>query len=219
MPSWPSNWAASLPQRWAGSNPVKLYFTRHGESEANRLRIISNRDLPHPLTETGRRQAAELAGRLGGRPLTRIFASPILRARQTGEILSAALSVTLELVEALREPDTGIWEGRGDAEAWSAIDGWADTWLSGRDLDRGPQGGETYTAVRKRVSAFIADLMNKYGQSADEFVLVSHGAVMLYGLPGLVEGLDAQNMRQHALAYAGLLTVECRQGNLFLLQA
>jgi broad specificity phosphatase PhoE len=37
---------------------MKLYVTRHGESEANILHIISNRDLPHPLTKKGSLQAA-----------------------------------------------------------------------------------------------------------------------------------------------------------------
>jgi broad specificity phosphatase PhoE len=31
-----------------------LYFARHGESIANTGNIISNRDLAHPLTPTGR---------------------------------------------------------------------------------------------------------------------------------------------------------------------
>jgi broad specificity phosphatase PhoE len=30
--------------------PISLYFVRHGESLANTLHIISNRDLPHQLT-------------------------------------------------------------------------------------------------------------------------------------------------------------------------
>src|SRR5512140_3617462 len=99
---------------------MRLYFTRHGESEANRLKIISNRDLPHPLTETGRLQASTLAERLRTRPILRVYASPLLRARQTGEILSTALKVPLELVDGLREPDCGELEGRTDADARAA---------------------------------------------------------------------------------------------------
>jgi len=33
---------------------MKLYFARHGESEANTLGVISNRGLKHGLTDTGR---------------------------------------------------------------------------------------------------------------------------------------------------------------------
>ena len=40
---------------------MRLYFVRHGQSEANVLRVISNRDLPHHLTDMGRQQAEALA--------------------------------------------------------------------------------------------------------------------------------------------------------------
>ena len=195
---------------------MKLYFTRHGESEANRLRIISDRDLPHPLTETGRQQAAELAEKLRGKPLTCIYASPILRARQSGDILSAALNVPLVLEDALREPDCGLLEGRGDAEAWAEHKLWFEAWLAGRDLDIGPQGGETCNIVRQRFAQFIEKLMEKYGESPAEFVLVTHGEAMLFGLPGLVENLDAHYLLEHGIGHAGLLTVSCESGKMIL---
>jgi len=191
---------------------VKLYFSRHGESEANRLRIISNRDLPHPLTEAGRLQAEALAERLRGKPLTRIYASPILRARQTGESLSAALTVPLELTDGLREPDCGVLEGRGDPQAWSEHKSWLDAWLDGQKRDQGPQGGETYNTVRGRFIRFVMDLAGKFGESPAEFILVTHGAVMLFGLPGMVEGLDARYLLEHGLDHAGLLVVEYKGG-------
>ncbi len=195
---------------------MRLYFARHGESEANRLRIISNRDLPHPLTEAGRRQVALLAEQLRGKPIARIHASPILRAHQTGGILAATLSVPLEVTEALREPDTGIWEGRGDEEAWTAVNGWVEAWLSGRDLDQGPEDGETYIGVRGRMGEFIQGLVREHGTSQDEFVLVTHGAAMLFSLPGLVEGVEAKAMREHGPGYAEFLCAEVRQGKLVL---
>src|SRR6476646_8171101 len=40
---------------------MKLYFVRHGESEANLLREISNRGTRHGLTAKGRAQATALA--------------------------------------------------------------------------------------------------------------------------------------------------------------
>jgi 2,3-bisphosphoglycerate-dependent phosphoglycerate mutase len=193
---------------------MKLYFTRHGESEANRLRIISNRDLPHGLTGTGRLQALELAEKLQARPITRIYASPLLRARQTGEILSTALSVPLEPAEALREPDCGVLEGHSDPQAWAEHKYWLDTWLVGRELDNGPQGGETCIAIRDRFTIFIKELVREYGQSPAEFVLVTHGEVLLLGLPGLVEGLDADHLLERNPEHGAFLTVECKEKRL-----
>jgi broad specificity phosphatase PhoE len=193
---------------------MRLYFTRHGESQANVFRIISNRDLPHPLTERGRLQGAALAEKLRGNLITCIYASPILRARQTGEILSTALGAPLECVQALREPDCGILEGRGDPEAWAEHGYWLETWLAGRMRDKGPQDGETYNTVRERFTSFIEKLIGDYGESSTEFVLVAHGELMLLGLPGLLAGLETQAFLPRGLGYTELLMADCVSGNL-----
>jgi hypothetical protein len=112
---------------------VKLYFARHGESEANVLRVISNRGATHGLTERGRRQSAELASNLKGAGVTRVYSSPLLRALQTAEIVSSALGVAYEVTDALREFDCGIAEGRADPEAWALHRRVMDDW---RELSR-----------------------------------------------------------------------------------
>ena len=91
---------------------MKFYFTCHGQSEANILKIISNRDLRHALTEKGQQQARALAGRLSGNAFERIISSPNLRARQTSEILSTCLDVPCVVDDGLREFDCGVAEGR-----------------------------------------------------------------------------------------------------------
>ena len=67
---------------------MRLYFIRHGESEANVLHEISNRGAKHGLTEKGRAQVAALAQKLGAIPFVKLYSSPLLRAIQTAEILS-----------------------------------------------------------------------------------------------------------------------------------
>ena len=67
---------------------LRLFFVRHGESEANLLRVFSNRELPHGLTEHGRQQIAHLAQRLRKQSITMIFCSPVLPAVQSAELLS-----------------------------------------------------------------------------------------------------------------------------------
>jgi broad specificity phosphatase PhoE len=133
---------------------MRLYFTRHVESEANTLRIISNRDLQHGLTKKGCLQAARLAEKLRGQSITCIYSSPVPRVRETAEILSATLGVPLECVDALREPDCGVLEGRGDEVAWEEHDFWKESWFQGRAQDEEPEGGETCEYVRKRLAEF-----------------------------------------------------------------
>jgi len=197
---------------------MKLYFTRHGESEANIRMIISNRDLPHPLTERGRLQAAALAEELRGRPINRIYASPIPRAKETAQILSDALKVPLELADALREPDCGILEGRSDQAAWAEHDSWKQNWVLGHDLDRRLEGGESYNDVRKRFVSFVGKLVRQYGKSEAEFLLVTHGAAMLIGLPAILSNADQQSIVEAGLGHTSLFTAEVQDGKLVWLR-
>jgi bisphosphoglycerate-dependent phosphoglycerate mutase len=80
---------------------LRFYFVRHGESEANSLHIVSNRDLPHGLTAKGREQADMLANQLASSGITKIFTSPLLRARQTAAILAHALGLEVVVSDAL----------------------------------------------------------------------------------------------------------------------
>ncbi|MBV8720135.1 MAG: histidine phosphatase family protein [Chloroflexi bacterium] len=108
-----------------------LYLVRHGESEANRLSIFSNRDLPHALADLGRAQVEELAGRLQDVAFTAIYASPILSARETAQILADRLHLPFELAPALAEFDMGILEGTFASEGWYRQKTLFESWRNG----------------------------------------------------------------------------------------
>lgn len=169
---------------------MKIIFTRHGESLANTLHIISNRDLPHPLTALGRTQAAALAEKLAGRPIQRIYTSPILRARETAEIVATRLNLPIEISAGLKEYDCGELEGRGDADAWAADGEFFRAWLAGKNLDQAPSGGETFFEIQQRLAGFVHGLVAAYGASEAEILCVSHGGTLLFGLPGLLTNLS-----------------------------
>lgn len=154
---------------------MHLYFTRHGESEANILREISNRGYRHGLTEKGRRQAVELAEKMGNLGVTFLYTSPLQRAVETAQILSQALGIPYEVTDALREFDCGIAEGRADAEAWAL---WKSDWVEW--FERGNlayriQGGESYLDIQARFVPFIERLVAEKGQSNESLVLIGHG--------------------------------------------
>ena len=73
---------SSAPVR-TGSSRRQRWLIRHGESAAN-AGAASDNPGDIPLTETGHRQARELAHRLP-RPLDLIVLSPVLRTRQTAQ--------------------------------------------------------------------------------------------------------------------------------------
>ena len=90
---------------------MRLYFTRHGESQANLLHEISNRGLRYGLSSKGREQAHALTQHLEGQGITKIYSSPLLRAIETSIILANSLKLDYEITDALREYECGILEG------------------------------------------------------------------------------------------------------------
>jgi probable phosphoglycerate mutase len=153
---------------------MRLCFVRHGESEANVLKVISNRGLIHPLTDLGREQAAQLARSLADVHFARIYASPLLRARQTAEIVSAALSVPVEFADALREPDCGIAEGRSDEAAWAERNRISAAWLIAHDYEACLEGGESFNEVRARFTPFLDRVLVEYAHTDDSILVITH---------------------------------------------
>jgi probable phosphoglycerate mutase len=88
-----------------------LYLVRHGETEWNRQRRIQGlTDIP--LNDTGREQARVTGMLLTRRPITRVVASPLGRARETAEIITAQLGLgDPELRDAFVERNYGAAEG------------------------------------------------------------------------------------------------------------
>ncbi len=77
---------------------MKLYFIRHASASD-----IAASDAARELTAQGReeaRVAGEALKKLGAKP-SRIYSSPLLRARQTAEMVSRPLEVPVEILDEL----------------------------------------------------------------------------------------------------------------------
>lgn len=79
---------------------MQFYILRHGKAERD---SPSGADEDRPLRKRGRRQAKRLAEHIADRgPAPNlVISSPILRARDTAEIIAAALDVPLEFADEL----------------------------------------------------------------------------------------------------------------------
>jgi broad specificity phosphatase PhoE len=94
---------------------VNWYFVRHGEIVANIRKIYAGQSHER-LTETGRRQAREMAEKLMPLGMDEIYCSPVARAVETAEIIGALLGKKPILAEAFRELALGPWEGKSETE-------------------------------------------------------------------------------------------------------
>ena len=194
---------------------MKIYFARHGESQANTQRILSTRGLKHPLTRTGRQQAALLARLLRDQSITYIYSSPILRALETSILVAQALGVDYEVTDALRENDVGVLEDRADEEAWQSWRIVFDDWILHRRRETVIEGGETYDQVRNRFDLFIDSLVQKYAQADANLLCVGHGALYWTALPHVLKNVDTEFITRHqGFDYATLVVAELRAAGL-----
>lgn len=193
---------------------MRIYFTRHGESQANLLREISNRGLRHGLTRKGREQAVALAERLQNFPITHIYASPMLRAIETGFILADRLGLDYEVADALREYDCGIAEGRSDAEAWRLYRTVSHAWeVDGRWEER-IEGGESFREIRDRFVPFVEGLVSRYAGAEAGIVCVSHGGLYRALLPLVLQNVDRERLARLGIDYTTCIVAEPRPAGL-----
>lgn len=192
---------------------MHIYFVRHGESEANVLRVISNRGRHHPLTERGWAQARTLADQLRGVGIIKVFTSPLLRATQTAETLARACRVTYDMTYALREFDCGVAEGRSDAAAWALHDAIDAAWRAG-EWTRRIEQGESYEDMRDRFVPFVEWVVKTYGQRDGAVALVGHGGLYRNMLPLVLTNIDAVFTAQHGLANTSYALAEVTDAGL-----
>ena len=92
-----------------------LHLIRHGESEGNAQSILQGQ-LDLPLTPRGEDEARAVANRFTPGSLDVLYASPLLRAWKTAQIVAAVCDVTSVTCSELGEYDYGAASGLSASE-------------------------------------------------------------------------------------------------------
>jgi probable phosphoglycerate mutase len=157
-----------------------FHFLRHGE-HGLLGKVLAGRMPGVGMTERGRAEIASQAERLAREKIAAIYASPLQRTRETAEIVSARLSLSIEFRDDLLELDFGEWTG-ATFDAIRADPRW-QAWSTQRSLAAIP-GGESMRAVQQRIVAAMIELNERHLH--ETIVLASHGdvirAALLYAL-------------------------------------
>jgi broad specificity phosphatase PhoE len=165
-----------------------LLLARHGETDDNRppIRVQGFRDTP--LNDIGRRQAAELAGRVAAEGVASLWSSDLARARETAEIVGARVGLKPQLDARLREGNRGHWEGRLFVDIEREQPDRYAAWRRAGERFRFP-GGESLREQMDRVGAALQDIRHACEPPA---LVVCHGGSIRVALCSVdPRGLDA----------------------------
>jgi broad specificity phosphatase PhoE len=140
---------------------------RHGEV-FNPDRILYGRLDGYHLSELGNRMAAVAAESLSGRPVTSLYASPLLRAQESAAPWSTRFGLPITTEDRIIEP-TNKFEGtRGvNARMMANPKYWGWIYNPAR-----PSWGEPFSAIATRVLAAMDDAWQT--SNGGEVVMVSH---------------------------------------------
>ena len=136
---------------------LTLVLTRHGMTARSVPEQHLGQRMDVPLSSTGLRQAHALARRLHDVGFDRIVTSPLVRARETAEIVAIGRPVIGD--PRLTEMDYGEWEGHTYPEVRALHPGFRGKWESDPATLRCP-GGESGNDVARRVGAFLRDVLD-----------------------------------------------------------
>lgn len=161
----------------------KIYFIRHGESEANADNAWQGPD--GPLTQKGRAQVASVADRLKGVSFTALISSPFKRAKDTAEAIAAQVGKEIEFSDLFverRRPSELVGLARTDPRSLEV-----DAQINAHFGDPGwrhsdEENFEDMTARAKAALAYLAK------HPHDEIVVVTHGYFMRVMLAAALTG-------------------------------
>jgi len=124
-----------------------------------------------PLNELGRAQGEALAVELARRDEAAVLAtSPLLRTRQTAELIAQATGLDIEVSEEFAECSFGDWDGHTFAEVREKWPEEMADWLASTAV--APPGGESFDACASRVRRGLRRLLDAHpGKSV---IVVAH---------------------------------------------
>ncbi len=184
--------------------PATILLVRHGESEGNIAHRLTAAVPGEPLTERGRAQVAALAQRLRDRKISQVYASPLLRAQQTGQMFAEAFGVAMTTTDGVREFSMGRCDGSQADEDWAHIDATFLRWLDG-DLSAEVDGGESGAAVVSRFRESLQEIADMH--RGETVVVVSHGGTMCLAVPRCATDVASDYARAHPMPNCGVAEI------------
>ncbi len=164
LPSNPEN-RLRIRERRNYTDMVKFLFVRHGKTAYNEQHLLQGQtDIP--LSETGRKEAEATRASLLSYQIDEIYTSPLLRARETAEIIAKGRDIPVYVEPAIIEMNYGDLEGKCTYKSGLGK-------LRRKYFTRFPNG-ENYFDVASRIYPFLKSVEEKHKDENKTILLVGH---------------------------------------------
>ena len=196
--------------------PMKIYFIRHGETIWNKEKKIQGQS-DIPLNEYGRELAHITADALKDIPFDIVYSSPLIRAKETAEILTK--NRNLEIHEDSRLVEMSFGEGEG--ESLPEIHAHPEMKLHNFIHNPGnyipPAGGETFEELYTRCKSFIEEIILPAEKKYDTMLLIGHGA-LIRGMIHCINNRPSKDFWIVTHKNCAVTICDCIDGKLSLLE-
>lgn len=167
-----------------------LYIIRHGVTSWNRLKKVQGcADIP--LAPEGCALAEKTGEALRGVHFDLCYTSPLLRARQTAELVLKGRDVPILCDSRIREINFGVLEGtRFKDEKGNVISKEMEIFFNDPMAYRRPAGGEDISDILLRTKDFWEELVNNRELSEKTLLISSHGCAVRALLQNLYQDYE-----------------------------
>ena len=153
-----------------------MYLARHGQTAYNAEGRFQGQGAV-PLNETGRAQAAALAEQALAFEFVALWCSPLLRARETADVVARRIGLTPREDARLMETDSGDWTDRSFADVQAETPEEFARFKNGDPTFAFP-GGESFAQQGVRVAGAFHDIKRAEAPA----LIVCHGGVIRIAL-------------------------------------
>ncbi len=149
---------------------MKIYVTRHGQTDYNKKRMMQGlSDIP--LNEVGIAQARERRKSLGDIKFDAVYSSPLIRAVKTAQIIGNVREEDIIKDERIIEANFGRYELKNYYGTGIRM----MAYWSLPEIFPAPYTVETISEMRKRTASFLEDLKKK---DYENVLVACHGGII-----------------------------------------
>ena len=160
---------------------MKIYLVRHGQSVGNVRELwYGSSDLP--LTDLGRQQAREAGEKLRGVSFSACYASPLIRAKDTAQLVMEGRTEPMYIVPDLREQHMGLFEPKSVSQIKAEDPDFFQALMADWIHLTPPEGEPFDTGLAPRVAKVLDELVAK----GEDCLIVAHNGPLVFAISYLL---------------------------------